>query len=86
MYYVYFLLQSDGHIYKGSTSDLKRRVLEHERGSVRSTKSKRPLQLLGFEAYRCQSDAERRETFLKTSEGRALLERQYRDILQELRN
>jgi len=29
MYHVYFLRLSDDNIYKGSTSDLKRRYLEH---------------------------------------------------------
>ena len=84
MYYVYFLFLKDETIYKGSTDNLKRRVGEHKRGKVRSTRNKRPFVVLGYEAYQCQSDAERRERFLKTTEGRRLFRQQYRDILSRL--
>jgi len=81
MHYVYFLKRSDNKIYKGMTADLKRRIQEHNRGKVKSTKNIRPLILIGYEAYVLKSDAERRERFLKTTEGRRLLKQQYRDIL-----
>ncbi len=81
MHYVYLLRLSSGDIYKGSTTDLARRLLEHTNGEVASTRPYRPVHLVGYEAYHCTSDAVRREDFLKTTEGRRLMRQQYRDAL-----
>ena len=81
MYFVYFLKLSNQDIYKGMTNDVQRRITEHNNGNVESTKAYRPLTLIGYEAYYLKSDAERREKFLKTTEGRRLLKQQYRDII-----
>ncbi len=43
---LYILELSIGQYYIGSTSDLNRRILEHERGKVTSTKGKRPLRIV----------------------------------------
>lgn len=83
MHYVYFLKLNDNNVYKGSTSRLKERVAEHKNGESKSTKHKRPLKLIGYEAYCAKSDAKRREKFLKTTEGRRLFKQQYRDILND---
>lgn len=82
MYYVYFLKLKNNDIYKGSASDLKIRIKEHEAGKVESTRNYRPVKLIGYEAYLLKSDAQRRERFLKTTEGMRLLRRQYRDIIK----
>lgn len=81
MYYVYILLLNNGNLYKGITSNLQRRISEHKLGKVKSTQNNRPLKLICYEAYLLKSDAERRERFLKTTEGRRLLRHQLRDIL-----
>ncbi|MSR78396.1 MAG: GIY-YIG nuclease family protein [Candidatus Omnitrophica bacterium] len=81
MTFVYLLKLSNGDIYKGITDNLDRRLKEHQSGKVDSTKNYQPCALLGYEAYVLKSDALRRETFLKTTEGRRLLRQQYRDIL-----
>jgi predicted GIY-YIG superfamily endonuclease len=81
MYYVYFLQMSNGQIYTGSTKDLKVRMYEHKRGNVTTTSKYLPVELIGYEAYQLKSDAQRREKFLKTTEGKRLLSLQYRDIL-----
>ncbi|MBU0647928.1 GIY-YIG nuclease family protein [Patescibacteria group bacterium] len=81
MYYLYILKLSNGDLYKGITSDLKRRFYEHSNGSVKSTKNYKPIKLIHYEAYSLKSDCERREKFLKTTEGRRLLRQQIRDIL-----
>jgi len=81
MYYLYILLLANKDLYKGSTSDIKRRILEHQKGLVASTRNFRPLSLIHFECYVLKTDAERREKFLKTTEGRRLLKQQIRDIL-----
>lgn len=86
MYYVYFLLLSNRDIYKGSCSDLTARIKDHEVGKVQSTRNYRPFKLIGYEAYLLKSDAQRRERFLKTTEGRRLLNQQYRDIINKMRN
>jgi len=83
MYYVYFLLLSNNNIYKGITENLKRRVMEHKAGKVKSTKNYLPISLIGYEAYILKTDALRREKFLKTNEGRKLLNQQYRDIINK---
>ncbi|MAF20089.1 MAG: excinuclease ABC subunit C [Parcubacteria group bacterium] len=85
MYYVYFLLLNNNTIYKGFSDNLKRRYKEHENGKVKSTRNRRPLKLIGYEAYIEKSDAKRREKFLKTNEGKKLFYRQYRDVLNKLR-
>ena len=84
MFYVYFLKLLNGNIYKGITVDLKRRISEHNYGKVSSTKNYRPVKLLGYEAYLFKSDAERREKFLKTTEGRRLFKKQYKNILENI--
>ena len=86
MYYTYILLLSNRTLYKGSTSDLRRRIEEHKRGGVRSTKNCLPFELIGYEAYTLKSDAQRREKFLKTTEGGRLLHQQYRDALKKIGN
>jgi len=83
MFYVYLLLLSSGKIYKGSTSNLKNRFVEHKLGRVKSTKDRRPLKLIHYEAYLLKSDATRRERFLKTTEGRRLLKQQLKDLFSK---
>ena len=82
MHYVYLLQLNNGQIYAGSTKDLRRRILEHKEGEVASTKPHRPLKLILYEAYLLKSDAERREKYLKTTEGKRFLKQQIRDSLK----
>jgi putative endonuclease len=66
MFYVYVLHSSrQGELYIGSTNDLKKRIVEHNNGEVRSTKTKRSYKLVYYEAYEIESDARRREKMLK---------------------
>ncbi len=84
MFYVYILLLSNNTLYTGFTSNLKARVSQHEKGRVISTKHKRPVKLIHYEAYTMRSDALRRERFLKTTEGKRILKLQLRDLLAKL--
>lgn len=85
MYYVYILhLNVNNTLYTGSTSDLKKRVKEHLGNKVLSTKNRKPT-LIHYEAYKYKSDVQRRERFLKTTEGKRLLRQQIRDILQDVK-
>ncbi len=63
---------------------MARRYKEHKNGKVKSTKLRRPLKLIHYEAYILKSDAMRREKFLKTTEGKKLLRQQLRNILNNL--
>ena len=82
-YYVYILLLNNRHLYTGFTTDLIRRTKEHQSGSVDSTRNYRPLELIHAERYQMESDARRREKYLKTTEGKRFLRQQLRDILRE---
>ncbi|MBI5254556.1 GIY-YIG nuclease family protein [Candidatus Falkowbacteria bacterium] len=66
MFYVYVLKsQKDGLCYVGSTNDLRRRFEQHNKGDVQSTRPRRPLDLIYYEAYRAEKDARVREANLK---------------------
>ncbi|MGH1438209.1 MAG: GIY-YIG nuclease family protein, partial [Lewinella sp.] len=52
MYYFYILYSlKDGRLYKGVSSDLPARILQHDAGRNKSTKYRRPLILLYFEIF-----------------------------------
>ncbi len=57
--------------------------MQHSDGLNLSTKYKRPLTLIHYEAYLLKTDAMRREKFLKTTEGKRFLRQQIRDILKQ---
>jgi len=66
MYFVYVLKsQRDGNLYVGSTSDLERRLEEHNSGKSKSTAARRPFQVVYYEAYSAEADARHREHNLK---------------------
>jgi len=60
----------DKKFYIGYTATLKKRLLEHKNGKVKSTKNRRPLKLLCFEGYLFKKEAMNREKFLKSSDGK----------------
>ena len=81
-YYVYILLLSNRQLYAGFSTNLNERITAHTNGKVKSTKHRRPLELIHAESYVLESDARRRERFLKTTEGKRFLRQQIRDVLQ----
>jgi len=79
-YFIYILKsEATGSSYVGHTSNLEKRVLEHNSGKSLSTKSKRPWKLVYKEAYTTRSGAVSRERYFKSVEGR--LELRERGIL-----
>ena len=69
-YYNYVLLsQKDQKLYYGYTKDLKLRIEQHNKGEVQSTKYRRPLRLIYFEACINKRDALKREKYFKTYYG-----------------
>jgi putative endonuclease len=81
-YYTYVLQsKKNGQFYTGVTDNLKKRIKEHNNGSVTSTKYKRPLQLIYFEACKNKADAFRRERYLKTGMGKRYLKQRLKEGL-----
>ena len=69
-YYVYVLRSlRDGKMYTGCTKDLSLRLADHARGHVRSTRSRRPLELVYHEAFSSKRAALARERYFKTPGG-----------------
>ena len=66
MFYTYILKsKKDGDLYIGSTDNLRERFIKHNKGQVLSTKNRRPLEIIYYEAYKSESDARQREHNLK---------------------
>jgi len=66
MFYVYVLKSlKDNKRYIGFTENLQRRLFEHNNGLVKSTKNRRPLELIYHEEFVSKKDALLREKFLK---------------------
>ncbi|MCF7790436.1 MAG: GIY-YIG nuclease family protein, partial [Victivallales bacterium] len=82
MHYVYILQLNNNQLYTGYSCNLKRRIREHKYGKVKFTSQRLPVRLIHYEAYLLKSDALRREKFLKTTEGKKMMQRQIRDILK----
>ena len=87
MFYVY-LIQSieDRELYIGYTSDLKKRLKEHNQGLNRSTKRYLPWKLIYYEACKNEKDARRREGYLKTTQGGRLIKRRLKEFFYEQRS
>ena len=84
MYYVYVLLSDkDKQLYIGYATDLKKRVEKHQSAFVRATKYRLPIKLLYYECYLIESDAKRREKYLKGGKGRSELKIQLHDCLSK---
>ena len=84
MFYVYILhSKTDSNFYIGLTHDLRRRISEHKRGKVTSTKNRLPVSLIFYEAYTNKKDACRREKYLKTSKGKQTLKSMLTDTLEK---
>lgn len=66
MYFVYILRCGDGTLYTGITTDLKRRVGEHKKGTGgRYTRSKTSVRLVYSERAPSRSAALKREAEIK---------------------
>ncbi|MEA1926436.1 MAG: GIY-YIG nuclease family protein [Patescibacteria group bacterium] len=83
MHYVYILLLNNLQIYTGCTSNLKRRVEEHKLGKSKFTSKRLPVKLIHYEAYLLSQDAERRERYLKTTEGKRFLRQQLKELFTQ---
>ena len=76
MYFVYIIeSEKDGSFYLGQTSDIEQRLVAHNSGLTRSTKSKKPWKLVYSEEFDNRTDAIIRERFLKKQRNREFYKR-----------
>jgi putative endonuclease len=71
----------DGKFYTGFTKDLKQRFEQHTKGLVESTRDRRPLKLIYYEACISQEDAIRREKYFKTYHGKMFIRKRLKSYL-----
>ena len=77
MWFTYVLRsKKDSKLYIGSTDDLKRRTKQHDNGQVRSTKHRRPFELVYYEAIPTKRRALEREHYFKTTWGKHFIKKQ----------
>jgi putative endonuclease len=82
MHYVYVLKSGkDNKNYTGYTKNLKLRFEQHKKGLVGSTKDRRPLILVYYEACLNQQDATHREKYLKTTYGKRFIKSRLKSYL-----
>ena len=73
-YYVY-VLKSDlnGRLYTGHTSNLEKRLIQHNSGHTKSTKPHIPYKIIYFEEFNSRLEAVKREKYLKSGSSREFL-------------
>ena len=82
MYYIYVLQSSkDNNFYVGYSKSVKNRLLLHNKGKVSATKNRRPFKLVYYEGCLAQSDALKREKYLKTSWGKRYIKNRLTNYL-----
>ena len=81
-YYVYILksLKNDS-LYIGYTSDLKKRVNEHNKGVNLATKPFIPYELIFYEGFLNRIDAKNREEYFKSDYGRKSINKMLKQYL-----
>ena len=81
-FYVYVLRSlNDQKFYVGFTKNLRKRIQDHENGLVPSTKQRNPFELVYWEGCLDQTDATRREKYLKSSWGKRYIKSRLRSYL-----
>jgi len=80
MFYNYVLKNNKNNkLYVGYATDLKKRLKEHNQGKSQATKAYKPWNVIYYEACLEESDARRREYYLKTTQGLRLLKCRLKD-------
>ena len=74
MYTVYVLKSLKDHKrYIGMTRNIVQRISQHDARQVKSTKHRRPLQLVYTEEVETREEASKKELFFKSGKGREYL-------------
>ncbi len=85
MYYIYVLQsEKDENFYVGYTSNFKKRLKLHNEGRVKSTKERRPIKLIYYEACLEQKDALKREKYLKSNYGKRYIKNRHKEYLKDV--
>ena len=70
-YFIYVLKsEATDSSYVGHTSNLEKRLVEHNNGKNLSTRGRRPWRLVHKEEYATRSEAASRERYFKSVKGR----------------
>ena len=73
-YYVYAIKSKNrSYIYVGISNNPERRILQHNKGYNKTTKSYRPFDCILVEKYNSRKDARKREKYLKSGCGKEFL-------------
>ena len=82
MYYCYVIqsMKSKG-MYTGYTSDLRKRLKQHNDGDSNYTKGRGPWELVYYEACIDEGDAKAREKYLKSGKGKRYLKTRLKRFL-----
>ena len=82
--YCVYVLQSERDLllYHGFTTNIDKRIKDHNNGHTISTSKRRPLKLVFCEFYLSKKDALRREKYFKTSQGKRMLKLILKDTLK----
>lgn len=80
--YVYVIRSvKSGQFYTGYTSNLRKRLIEHNEGRSTYTKFRGPYQLIYYEACMNANDALAREKYLKTGTGKRYINNRIKRFL-----
>jgi putative endonuclease len=84
-YCVYILFSQKDHLlYIGFTTNIERRLENHNAGGTTSTANRRPLQLIFCEFYLFEADARKRELYFKTTMGKKAIKLMLAGTLEKL--
>ncbi len=76
--FVYVLRSKDyDRFYIGMTSNLEKRLKEHNSGKTKSTKYYKPWNLFFYETFDNRSEARKREKWLKSGVGREYIKEKW---------
>jgi len=81
--YITYILKSksDNNFYVGYTTNLKKRIYDHNIGIVKSTSARRPLEVVYYEVCYDQKDALHREKYLKSSYDKKYIKSRHKNYL-----
>ncbi|MBI2673956.1 MAG: GIY-YIG nuclease family protein [Candidatus Zambryskibacteria bacterium] len=84
MYCVYILQsQKDKSLYIGYTTNIGKRLAEHNSGKSQATRPFRPYELIYYEAFIDMKDAKSREEYLKSGWGRRTINKLLKNYFSE---
>jgi putative endonuclease len=84
MFYTVYLLEDQNRKwYIGFTTNLEKRIENHQTKKVISTRKMKNLKVIYCECYLNKLDALGREKFLKSGAGRKFIKKQLRHYLQD---